>query len=40
MHFAAREGHMEIVKELLAAGATKDVQDNEGQGLSGARVGK
>lgn len=40
MHFAARESHLEILKELLVAGATKEVQDNEGQGLRGARVGK
>lgn len=31
LHWGAHHGHTNIVKELLAVGAAKDVQDNEGQ---------
>lgn len=32
---AAARGHVEIVKELIQAGASNDVKDNAGLGLRG-----
>ncbi|KAJ9441346.1 hypothetical protein DIPPA_13738, partial [Diplonema papillatum] len=30
LHIASENGHSEVVKELIAAGAKVDVQDNDG----------
>ena len=34
LHEAARQGHAEVVKKLLMAGATTEVENKEGRGLS------